>query len=149
MGHFFYFHAAILSHVAQNEKPTVGFWYAFLQKKCMLHRFLGLRKKSRAQPARNQLLTNEPEMHHLYDKDDFPKSAVSDRFLRNPMRINDFNAANVLFEPLQICVKKNTCLSRKPKNACFFDAPPVSLEKDLTTAAKSLSFGLSERRLEM
>jgi hypothetical protein len=29
----------IMAPAAKNEKPTVGFWYAFFAKKCVLRRF--------------------------------------------------------------------------------------------------------------
>jgi hypothetical protein len=86
---------------------------------------LGLSPKSALQPARNQSFANGPKIRHLYDTDGFFVSTTFSHLHRNLMKVNGLGAQKVLFESLEIRVKKNTHPSRNPKKTCFLEAPIV------------------------
>jgi hypothetical protein len=106
----------ILPQIAKNRKPTVGIWYAFFEKRCILRPFFGPPPKRDLQPAHNQSFANESKTGHLFDKDDFSDDAIFGHLRHNTMKINKLDAESAWLKALQIGVKKNTWLWRNSKN---------------------------------
>jgi hypothetical protein len=91
------------------------------------------------QTARNQSFADGPKTRHLYDTDDFAEEASFAPFLRKLVEINRIGTKRALLETFKFRVKKNTCPSRKPKNALFRDPTfdgRVIVGETLTAAAK-------------